>query len=99
MPLLEISIVPVGTNTPSFSSDVVDAVRLIENRGLKYQVTPTSTVIEGEIPELMGVAQEIHQRTMEGGPSRVITHMTIDERADKEVGIQQQVDTVHQSLQ
>ncbi|MDQ0243722.1 uncharacterized protein YqgV (UPF0045/DUF77 family) [Bacillus fengqiuensis] len=38
MPLLEISITLVGTESTSFSSEVTDAVRKIEEKGLKYQL-------------------------------------------------------------
>ncbi|AFV11529.1 hypothetical protein DUF77 [Thermacetogenium phaeum DSM 12270] len=98
MPLLEISVVPVGTGQPSFSSSVTDAVRTIERRGLNYQITPTATVIEGDLEELMEVAKEIHQNALGRAASRVITNITIDDRIDKDISLQQQVETVKQSL-
>lgn len=98
MPLLEISVVPVGTNSASFSSHVTDAVKLIEQSGLQYQVTPTATVIEGDLNQLLNVAQQIHQSALHNGTNRVVTHMTIDDRADKAMNLAQQVETVQQSL-
>lgn len=97
MALLEISVVPVGTNTASFSSYVNDAVQTIERRGLKYQITPTATVIEGDLNQLMDVAKEIHQGTMNNGVNRVITNITIDDRKDKHIDLTQQVSVVRQS--
>lgn len=98
MPLLEISVIPVGTNTPSFSSSITDAVRLIEQKGLKYQLTPTATIIEGEIDQLMDVAKAIHQNALTNGVNRVVTNMSIDHRTDKNVTMSQQVEIVQQSL-
>ncbi len=98
MPLLEISVVPVGTGQPSFSSSVTDAVRTIEERGLNYQVTPTATVIEGDLDDLMEVAKEIHQNALDKAASRVITNITIDDRTDKNLSLKKQVDAVKQSL-
>ncbi|EPZ45243.1 MULTISPECIES: MTH1187 family thiamine-binding protein [Alicyclobacillus] len=98
MPLLEINIVPVGTNTSSFSSHVGQALRLIEKRGLKYQVTPTSTVIEGELADLMDVAKEIHEEAL-AGATRVVTNMTIDQRMDKPMTMEQSVESAQESLQ
>ncbi|MBZ4687222.1 MAG: hypothetical protein PWQ96_835 [Clostridia bacterium] len=98
MPLLEISVVPVGTNTASFSSHVSDAVRLIKQRGLKYQITPTATVIEGNLDQLMEVAKEIHQKAIANGVNRAITNITIDDRTDKKLDMNQQVQIVQQSL-
>lgn len=98
VPLLEISVVPVGTGQPSFSSSVTDAVRTIEKRGLNYQVTPTATVIEGDLDDLMEVAKEIHQNALDNAANRVITNITIDDRTDKDISLRQQVDAVKQSL-
>lgn len=99
MPILEISVVPVGTNSPSFSSSVTDAIRSVQQRNLKYQVTPTATIIEGDMDQLMDTAKEIHQNALSNGVNRIITHMTIDDRVDKEMRMEQQVDIVQQSLQ
>ncbi|TCS83543.1 MTH1187 family thiamine-binding protein [Tepidibacillus fermentans] len=98
MPLLEISVVPVGTNSPSFSSHVSNAVRLIEQKGLKYQITPTATIIEGDINQLMDVAKEIHQNAITNGVQRVITNISIDDRVDKNMEMNQQVSAIQQSL-
>ena len=97
MPLLGISLIPVGTNSASFSSSITGAVKTIEDRGLKYQVTPTETIIEGQLDELLEVAKEIHQNAM-AGSNRIITNITIDERRDKQVNREEQVDIVTQSL-
>jgi uncharacterized protein (TIGR00106 family) len=72
-------------------------VKTIEDRGLKYQVTPTETIIEGQLDELLEVAKEIHQNAM-AGSNRIITNITIDERRDKQVNMEEQVDIVTQSL-
>jgi uncharacterized protein (TIGR00106 family) len=82
LPLLGISLTPVGTKSASFSSAVTGAVHTIEERGLKYQITPTQTIIEGELDQLMDVAKEIHENAM-AGTTRVITNITIDERRRK----------------
>ncbi len=97
MPLLGISLIPVGTKSASFSSSITGAVRTIENSGLKYQVTPTETIIEGELDELLEVAKEIHQNAL-AGANRVVTNITIDDRKDKQIDMQDQVNIVTQSL-
>jgi len=97
MPILGISITPIGTKSASFSSVVTNAVQTIEQKGLKYQVTPTETIIEGELEELMEVAKEIHENALSRN-TRVITNITIDDRRDKEMNIEEQVDIVKQSL-
>lgn len=97
MPILEISVVPVGSNTPSFSSNVSQAVNIIKEKGLNYQVTPTATVIEGSLDELMEVAKQIHQNEITNGTQRVVTNICIDDRIDKPMTLEHQVEVVNES--
>jgi len=45
----------------------------------------------------MEVAKEIHENALSSN-TRVITNITIDDRRDKEMNIEEQVDIVKQSL-
>lgn len=85
MALMEISVVPVGTDSESISNDVQQALDIIEQNSLDYQVTPTSTIIKGDIDKLMDVAQVIHLNEMEKSAKRVVTSIKIDDRSDKEM--------------
>ncbi|RXJ02778.1 thiamine-binding protein [Anaerobacillus alkaliphilus] len=96
MPILEISVVPVGSSTPSFSSNVSQAVNIIKERGLNYQVTPTATVIEGSLDEIMDCAKQIHQNEIQNGTQRVVTNISIDDRIDKPMSLEHQVEVVDQ---
>lgn len=98
MPILEISVLPVGTPSSSISSYITDACKILEHRGLEYQVTPTCTVVEGELEQLLDVAREMHQAPFNNGVKRVVTSMTIDHRQDRAMDLQEQVDSVTQEL-
>ncbi|MFB3164392.1 MTH1187 family thiamine-binding protein [Neobacillus sp. 179-J 1A1 HS] len=98
MPLLEISIVPVGTDSPSFSTQVTDEVRVIEEKDLKYELTPTSTVLEGDIDDLWEAAKQMHQKALEVGPERIVTNINIDHRTDKQMDMDQQIEKVENHL-
>lgn len=98
MPLLEISIVPIGTDSPSFSTQVTDEVRVIEEKDLKYEVTPTSTVLEGDIDDLWEAAKEMHQKALEVGLERIVTNINIDHRTDKQMDMDQQIEKVKKHL-
>ncbi|WAH37777.1 MTH1187 family thiamine-binding protein [Alicyclobacillus dauci] len=93
MPLMEITIVPIGTGSASFSSHIGPALRVIEDRGLNYQVAPTCTIIEGDLDALMDVAKEIHQNALNEGPDRVVTNIMIDHRTDKDMSMSRAVDS------
>ncbi len=94
MPLLEISVIPVGTQSTSISDYVSEACKVAVDRGLSYQVTPTSTVIEGSLDQILDAAKEMHQIPFRVGADRVVTNITIDDRHDKDMDIQDQVRTV-----
>lgn len=83
MPVLEISIMPIGTDEASFSSYVSQACDVVKKHGLQYQVTPMSTMVEGSMDELLTLLKEVHNLPFNNGVDRVITNVTIDERRDK----------------
>jgi len=96
--LLEISVVPVGTESPSISSFVARACREAQRNGIKYHVTPTSTVLEGDLPALLHVAQQMHNAAFQAGSRRVVTNISIDDRRDQELTMEQSVETVHSEI-
>lgn len=98
MALLEISVVPVGTDSPSISSFIAQATKEARRNGIKFEVTPTSTVMEGDLPALLNVAQEMHHAAFSGGVQRVVTNISIDERRDKDLTMEDTVSAVTTSV-
>jgi uncharacterized protein (TIGR00106 family) len=87
MAIMEISVVPVGTESPSVSLFVAECVKIVEQQGLRYEVTSMGTEIEGEIEELLSVAALMHSVPFLKGAQRVVTTIKIDERRDKTLTI------------
>lgn len=98
MALLEISVVPVGTDSPSISSFIAQACREAKRNGIKFDVTPTATVMEGDLPALMDVARQMHQAAFHAGSKRVVTNISIDERRDKDLSMERTVSAVESIL-
>ncbi len=98
MALVQVSVVPVGTETPSFSSYVADACRVAAGDGVRYQVNPMATVLEGDLDHAMDVVKRMHRAAIDNGAARVITHISIDERQDKPLTIDGAVSSVTSSL-
>ena len=48
MAVAEVSIVPVGTDAPSFSSFVEAAANACRTTGVRHLVGPMATILEGE---------------------------------------------------
>ncbi|RLG40379.1 MAG: thiamine-binding protein [Thermoproteota archaeon] len=97
MPIAEITIVPVGVGS-SVSDYVAEALRKVRTRGLKYQLTPTSTIIEGELDELFQVLKEMHESPFKKGAPRVLTVIKIDDRRDKSITMEYKVRVVQEKL-
>lgn len=100
MPLMEISVVPLGTGSPSVSRHVAACVRLIKGRrNIKYALTAMGTIIEADsTAALFNLAAQMHKAVLRGKIKRVVTTIKIDERTDKRMTMQGKVDTVMKKL-
>lgn len=99
MAMVEISVVPIGTATPSVSKYVAKAVELLAGeKDIKYELTAMGTIIEGNLEKLLTLAQKMHQSAFEAGAIRVGTTIKIDERRDKPLNISGKVESVKAKL-
>ncbi len=99
MALLEITVVPLGTESTSVSKYVAACHKVLEKEeGIEYELTPMGTVIEGEIDKLFEVAKELHHVPFKEGAKRVSTSMKIDDRRDKVSTIKGKVESVESKL-
>jgi len=101
MPIMEISIVPVGTKNSSISDYVACSEMAVkrQNKGLKSQITAMGTLIESDsLEKLLGIAQEMHKKALSCGAKRVYTTITIDDRHDKKMSIEGGVESVKRKI-
>ena len=99
MAIAEVSIVPLGTETPSVSQYVARAVKLLEQeRGIKYELTAMGTIIEGDLDRILAVVKKMHEEVFGEGVARVLTTVKIDDRRDKAQGIKEKVDSLKRKL-
>lgn len=87
MAIMEISVVPIGTQSTSISSFVADCVKIVDEQGLKYEVTSMGTEVEGAVDDLLKLAAQLHRAPFSQGALRVLTIIRLDERRDKELRI------------
>lgn len=103
MAIVDVTVIPVGTQTPSVSSYVADIQRVLkqyEEKGeIRFQLTPMNTIIEGELPKLFEVIQAMHEVPFEKGLARVCTNIRIDDRRDKERRMEDKVERVKGMLE
>ena len=94
MALLQVTVLPLGTGTPSVSRFVADAIQVVKASGVTYQMNPMSTCLEGPLEEIIQVALQMHQACFSAEVQRVVTSITLDERRDKEATLQSKVAAV-----
>ncbi|KOO43498.1 MTH1187 family thiamine-binding protein [Priestia koreensis] len=85
MAIIDMTIIPLGTETPSMSHYVADIHKILDNHKdrVTYQLTPMSTLIEGELSDLLELVKELHEVPFDKGIQRVCTNIRIDDRRDK----------------
>ena len=98
MPVMEISVVPVGTASTSVSAYVARMVKKLGELGAVYQLGPMGTVVEGSLDELLQMAKALHSIPFEMGALRVLTTIRIDDRKDKPLSAEGKIRSVEEKL-
>jgi uncharacterized protein (TIGR00106 family) len=95
MAIAEATIVPLGTGSTSISKYVADIHRVLqEEKRIKYQLTPMGTIFEGDLDVILEVIRKLHEVPFASGAQRVSTMIKIDDRRDREVSMEQKVNSV-----
>lgn len=72
--------------------ELVDlAIEIIQNSGLKYQVCPFETVVEGTFEEVIQVLRDIHNAVYNGGAEEMITNIKLQTRLNQDVFIDEKM--------
>jgi len=99
MAIAEVSVVPLGTKTPSVSQYVARAVKVLEQeKGIKYEMTAMGTIIEGDLDRILAAVRKMHEGTFGEGVDRVLTTVKIDDRRDKAQGMKEKMDSLKKKL-
>jgi uncharacterized protein (TIGR00106 family) len=73
--------------------ELVDrAIEVIQKSGLKYQVCPFETVIEGHYDEIMTLLKEVHEVVYAFGAEEMITNVKIQTRYNQDVLIEDKME-------
>jgi uncharacterized protein (TIGR00106 family) len=94
MVTVEITVVPLGTKKVGLSEYVAKVVKVIENEGIPYELTPTSTIFQAELSKALEIVRKMHEEPFKYGVERVYTIIKIDERKDKRQSLTERVRAV-----
>ncbi len=98
MVVCSITVVPLGTKSPSLSQYVASSLRVLRESGLKCQLTPMATIVEGELDAVLSAAAKMHSSLFSDEVMRVSTTIKIDERRDKDLTMDGKVSAVQSKL-
>ena len=75
-----IQIVPIVLDKHPYQW-VDEAIAVIQNSGIKYEVTPFATILEGRYDEVMKVIHEVNEFLYQKGCAEWITNLQIQIRS------------------
>ncbi|GIN85076.1 hypothetical protein J6TS2_14620 [Heyndrickxia sporothermodurans] len=75
--LVSIQIIPKTKNGEDVIPYVDEAISIIDQSGVKYQVHPLETTMEGELTELFAIIEKMNKRMMELGCINVISQIKV----------------------
>jgi len=95
----EVTVVPLGTATTSLSRFVAEAEKVLKNfPRLTSMLTPMSTILEGEMDEVLQAVKAMHEVPFRLGAMRVSTTLRIDDRRDKVISMEGKLAAVKSKL-
>lgn len=95
--MIDLCVVPMGVGV-SVSSHVAACERVIQDAGLKCQLHPYGTVIEGEWDSVMAAVKRCHEVVHEMGAPRIFTTLKIGTRTDRHQTMEEKVLSVETKL-
>lgn len=100
MAIAEVSIIPLGTKSPSVSKYIARALRVLqEEKNIKYQLTSMGTIMEGDLGELLRVVRKMHEASFDDEVMRVVTTIKIDDRRDKPLSMRGKIESLSKELE
>ena len=82
MALMQLTVIPLGTDGPSVGAYVADIERYLRANNIEHSLNDMGTVIYGSADDLFQLARELHAIPLKSGAPRVLTQVSIDERRD-----------------
>ncbi|WP_423409759.1 MTH1187 family thiamine-binding protein [Heyndrickxia sp. MSNUG] len=75
--LVSVQIIPKASSTEEVIRLVDEAISIIDQNGVKYEVHPLETTMEGELETLLSVIAEMNKKMVDLGSPNVISQVKI----------------------
>jgi len=98
--MAEVSVVPLGTSSPSLSAYVAEVERVARSmEGVRSCLTPMATVLEGRLDDVLAAVKAMHLECFRHGALRVSTRLVLDQRVDRLASMEGKIASVEQRLE
>lgn len=92
--LADLTIIPIGGEFRT-SAILADVLKAVEASGLEYQLTPTTTCIEGSWDQLTQTAKKCHEIARRSAP-HVVTMLRIEDDGSTENKLRHNIESVEE---
>ncbi|MCE4048515.1 MULTISPECIES: thiamine-binding protein [Bacillaceae] len=75
--LISVQIIPKTKNGENVIPYVDEAIKIIQDSGVKYEVHPLETTMEGDMDELFQIISSMNKKMTDIGSSNVITQIKV----------------------
>lgn len=86
---LSLQVVPV--NHANAYPIIDEAIAVIQNSGLKYEVQPFSTIIEGHWEEVWALVSKVKEIALNAGADELILNIQVHLKKDKDVSFEEKI--------
>jgi uncharacterized protein (TIGR00106 family) len=96
----EISIYPIATRTTSASFYIAKAIESIQNtKNLRFEINSMGTILESDSMDVINSATKKMMETVHNlGIARVTVIIKIDSRKDKDLKMEEKVDSIRKQM-
>ena len=94
---VDFCLVPLGVGV-SLSPYIAACKRVIEGRGLDYELGPNGTAIEGEWEQVFSCVKACHEAVHAKGASRIYTTLKVNTRTDRKQSFREKAPSVESSF-
>lgn len=94
--LAELSIIPIG-NSAHLSGELAKVLKLVDESGLPYQLTPSGTCIEGDWNELLPLIRQCHERARKASP-HIVTLIKLEDDEGEQHKLMRNVASVEEKI-
>lgn len=96
--VVEFSVIPLGVGI-SLSRFLAPALKELDRRGVKYEITPMCTIFEAEnAAEALDMVKAAHEAVFKNNVKRVVTYVKIDDRRDIKRGMKEKAESLSKAV-